>query len=355
VRIELFDYHLPADLVAQSPPERRDESRLLSLARGATDQPSEYRFAEVPELLREGDVLIVNDAMVAPQRLHTKRTTGGAVEILLLQGVRASVGGQGSVWEAMIRGGKRLHAGEILYLDECGTHLMVHGETKKGRHLVELPRNYDVEEVLKRWGQMPLPPYIQRYPGDEHTVIDRERYQTVYAREPGAIAAPTAGLHFTQSLLKKIERVGVKIATLTLKVGTGTFQPVRVSEVAEHRMESEPYVLPDQCVDAIVAAKANQGRVIGVGTTVVRTLEHAARASDGIENAAGAGNANIFIYPGFGFHVVDAMLTNFHLPRSTPILMAAAFAGRERLLQAYEFAVRRRFRFYSYGDAMLIT
>ena len=148
MRIELFDYHLPADLIAQSPPERRDESRLLSLARGVTDHPSEYRFAEVPELLREGDVLIINDAMVAPQRLHTKRTTGGAVEILLLHDVGASVGGQGPVWEAMIRGGKRLHPGEILYLDECATHLVVHGETKKGRHLVELPRNYGVEEVL---------------------------------------------------------------------------------------------------------------------------------------------------------------------------------------------------------------
>lgn len=355
MRIELFDYHLPADLIAQSPPERRDESRLLSLIRGVTDKPSEYRFAEVPELLREGDVLIVNDAMVAPQRLYAQRTTGGAVEILLLDDVGASVGSQGSVWEAMIRGGKRLHPGEILYLDDCATHLVIHGETKKGRHLVELPANYRVEEVLDRWGQMPLPPYIRRYRGDEHGTIDRERYQTVYAREPGAVAAPTAGLHFTQALLEKIERDGVKIATLTLKVGTGTFQPVRAGQVAEHRMESEPYVLPDQCVSAIVAAKAKQGRVIGVGTTVVRTLEHAARASDGIENAAGAGKADIFIYPGFRFHVVDAMLTNFHLPRSTPILMTAAFAGRERLLQAYEFAVRQRFRFYSYGDAMLIT
>ena len=355
MHIELFDYDLPVDLIAQAPPARRDESRLLLLPRGVTDQPSEYRFAEVPELLREGDVLVVNDAMVAPQRLYAQRTTGGAVEILLLNDVGAPVGSRGSVWEAIIRGGKRLRPSEILYLDDCGNHLVVHGETRKGRHLVELPASYRAEEVLDRWGQMPLPPYIRRYPGDKYATIDRERYQTVYAREPGAVAAPTAGLHFTQALLQEIERVGVKIATLTLKVGVGTFQPVRVGQVKEHRMESEPYVLPAQCVAAIVAAKAKQGRVIGVGTTVVRTLEHAARASNGIENAAGEGNADIFIYPGFGFHVVNAMLTNFHLPRSTPILMAAAFAGRERLLQAYEFAVRQRFRFYSYGDAMLIT
>jgi S-adenosylmethionine:tRNA ribosyltransferase-isomerase len=218
-----------------------------------------------------------------------------------------------------------------------------------------LPVDRRPDEVLDRWGEMPLPPYIRRQPDDERATIDRDRYQTVYARRHGAVAAPTAGLHFTPELLRRIECAGVEIATLTLRVGPGTFQPLRVDQVAEHRMEAESFVLPEQCVAAIVAAKERQGRVVGVGTTVVRTLEHAARCSGGIENGAGAGDADIFIYPGFEFRVIDAMLTNFHLPRSTPILMAAALAGRERLLQAYELAVRERFRFYSYGDAMLIT
>lgn len=355
MRVELFDYDLPADLIAQSPPTRRDGSRLLALTRGVASPPSEHCFADVLKLLREGDVLVVNDTMVAPQRLRACRATGGAVEILLLDDADAPVDARGSVWEAMVRGGRRLHTGEILSLDEHDTTLVVHGETQGGHHLIELPAGYRVEEVLDRWGEMPLPPYIRRQPGDARATIDRDRYQTVYARELGSVAAPTAGLHFTRALLRQIERAGIKIETLTLKVGPGTFQPVRVDQVTEHRMEAEPYVLPEKCVAAIVAAKARQGRVIGVGTTVVRALEHAARANGRIENAAGAGDADVFIYPGFRFRVIDAMLTNFHLPRSTPILMAAAFAGRERLLQAYEFAVRERFRFYSYGDAMLIT
>ncbi len=374
MRIELFDYDLPADLIAQEPAARRDESRLLTLARGAAGPPTEHRFAEIPQLLREGDVLVVNDARVDPLRLHPRRATGGVVEILLLHEAEAPVGARGSVWEAMVRGGKRLRDGEILHLgahmrtvgggitaagssedSDSRTEIIVRASLPGGRRLVELPVDRGVDEVLDRWGEMPLPPYIRRQPDDERAAIDRDRYQTVYARRHGAVAAPTAGLHFTRELLRRIECAGVEIATLTLRVGPGTFQPLRVDQVAEHRMEAESFVLPEQCVAAIVAAKERQCRVVAVGTTVVRTLEHAARCSGGIENGAGAGDADIFIYPGFEFRVIDAMLTNFHLPRSTPILMAAAFAGRERLLQAYEIAVRERFRFYSYGDAMLIT
>ncbi|MCH7823883.1 MAG: tRNA preQ1(34) S-adenosylmethionine ribosyltransferase-isomerase QueA [Acidobacteria bacterium] len=374
MRIELFDYDLPADLIAQEPAARRDESRLLTLARGVAGPPSEHRFTQIPQLLRAGDVLVVNDAKVDPLRLHGRRATGGVVEILLLHEAEAPAGARGSVWEAMVRGGRRLLDGEVLQLGAdsgkvggnvaaeggaqdigSGAEIIVRESLSGGRRLMELPPGREAHELIGRWGEMPLPPYIRRQPGDERAAIDRDRYQTVYAREHGAVAAPTAGLHFTRGLLRQIERAGVEIATLTLRVGPGTFQPLRVDEIAEHRMEAEPYVLPEHCVAAIMAAKERQGRVVGVGTTVVRTLEHAARANDGIEIAAGAGDADVFIYPGFEFRVIDAMLTNFHLPRSTPILMAAAFAGRERLLQAYEFAVRERFRFYSYGDAMLIT
>ncbi len=374
MRIELFDYDLPADLIAQEPAARRDESRLLALARGVDGPPTEHRFAQIPQLLRTGDVLVVNDAKVDPLRLHARRVTGGVVEILLLHEAEAPAGARGSVWEAMVGGGRRLRDGEVLHLgadsrkvggsvaaevaaEDIGgrAEIIVRESLPGGRRLMELPAARRAAEVLDRWGEMPLPPYIRRQPRDKRATIDRDRYQTVYARQRGAVAAPTAGLHFTRQLLRQIERAGIEIATLTLRVGPGTFQPLRVEQITEHRMEAEPYVLPEECVAAIVGAKERQGRVVGVGTTVVRTLEHAARANRGIENAAGAGDADVFIYPGFEFGVIDAMLTNFHLPRSTPILMAAAFAGRERLLQAYEFAVRERFRFYSYGDAMLIT
>ena len=370
MRVELFDYELPAELIAQEPAARRDDSRLLVVARhdaapsaaGATASaaslPTEHRFAELARLLRDGDLLVVNDAMVDPLRLHARRATGGIVEVLLLREARTANDSRGTIWEAMVRGGKRLDEGEVLRLGADGAphaEIVMREALPGGRRLVELPAGASGREVIDRWGEMPLPPYIRRKPDDGHAPLDRDRYQTVYARRHGAVAAPTAGLHFTRELLGQIKGAGVTIATLTLTVGPGTFQPVRADEVAEHRMEAEPYILPDDCIGGIVAAKERRGRVVGVGTTVVRTLEHAARAAGGIENAAGAGDADIFIYPGFEFRVVDAMLTNFHLPRSTPILMAAAFAGRERLLQAYAFAVQERFRFYSYGDAMLIT
>jgi S-adenosylmethionine:tRNA ribosyltransferase-isomerase len=353
MRIELFDYELPEELIAQEPAARRDASRLLVIDRNAEAQGVEYRFAELPDLLHRGDLLVVNDARVDPVRLRTRRPTGGAVEVLLLRPIE-DVDGAGSVWEAMVRPGRRVRTGDRLVLGENEAELIVRGETAAGRRLIELPTNRGVAEVLEDWGSMPLPPYIARDADDPRAAIDRDRYQTVYARSRGAVAAPTAGLHFTEELLARLAGGGVELATLTLSVGPGTFQPVRAGEVGDHRMEAEPYVLPQACVDAIVAARRRGDRVIGVGTTVVRTLEHAALRNDGIEAAAGPGNADVFIYPGFEFRVVDAMLTNFHLPRSTPILMVAALAGRERLLRAYALAVRRGFRFYSYGDAMLI-
>jgi S-adenosylmethionine:tRNA ribosyltransferase-isomerase len=373
VRIELFDYELPGALIAQEPAARRDESRLLVLDRSAAGDPVEQRFSDLPELLSAGDLLVVNDAMVDPVRLQARRATGGVVELLLLrevtddaaaaQGPTATDGPeggagcgdrQGPVWEALVRPGRRVRPGDRLSLGGGEVHIVVRADLEDGRRLIELPADVSARRLFDAWGQMPLPPYIERRPGDPRAELDRHRYQTVYANAHGAVAAPTAGLHFTRGLLERIGAAGVEVATLTLRVGPGTFQPVRVDEVTEHRMEAEPYVLPPDCVAAIVAARRRGGRVVGVGTTVVRTLEHAARRHNGIDKAAGEGDADVFIYPGFEFQVIDAMLTNFHLPRSTPILMAAAVAGRERLLSAYRFAVRERFRFYSYGDAMLI-
>jgi S-adenosylmethionine:tRNA ribosyltransferase-isomerase len=390
VAIERFDYELPEELIAQEPAARRDASRLLVVDRSAgATTPTERRFRDLPALLRPGDLLVVNDARVDPVRLTARRASGGTVEILLLRPT-------GGAWEALVKPGRRVRPGERLLLTkgqssaragEVGSGmrrshagdarparakstgvggldhdadgpgeavLEVVGDAPGGRKLIALPAGIPVPAFLDRWGEMPLPPYIRRRHDDGRAALDRERYQTVYAAAAGAVAAPTAGLHFSEELLAELRRDGVGIASLTLRVGPGTFQPLRVEEVEAHSMESEEYVLPEACVAAIVATRRAGGRIVGVGTTVVRTLEHAARAAGDIGRAAGAGSADIFIYPGFEFRVIDAMLTNFHLPRSTPLLMVAALLGRERLLHAYEHAVARGFRFYSYGDAMLI-
>jgi S-adenosylmethionine:tRNA ribosyltransferase-isomerase len=291
---------------------------------------------------------------VDPLRVRARRASGGNVEVFLLRPAAEPLVAQGAVWEAMVRPGKRLRAGEALEVGDEGQHIRLRGELPTGRRLVELPAGVTAHEFVERWGEMPLPPYIRREPADRRATLDRERYQTVFARSHGAVAAPTAGLHFTRELLGELASAGIGVTFLTLHVGPGTFQPLRVDNIEEHRMEPESYVLPAECVEAITATRRSGGRVIGVGTTVVRTLEYAARRHRGIENAAGEGEADIFIYPGFAFRVIDGMLTNFHLPRSTPLLMAAAVAGRQRLLRAYATAVDSRFRFYSYGDAMLI-
>lgn len=365
MRTDLFDYDLPEELIAQEPAARRDASRLLVVDRDGDRQPHERHFAELPDLLDAGDLIVINDAKVYPARLWGRRATGGTVEIVLLRPAADAGESPASTWEALVRPGKRVREGEIVTLaepaapagdaDKAGAgEVRVLGEAGGGRRLVSLPHGGDVISMLESWGSMPLPPYIHREPGDRRADLDRDRYQTVYAASPGAVAAPTAGLHFTAALLERLGAAGIEIATLTLDVGPGTFQPVRVDDVTEHRMEAETYDLPADCVEAIGAAKQRGNRVVAVGTTVVRTLEHAARAHGDISGAAGQGSADLFIYPGFEFRVVDAMLTNFHLPRSTPILMVSALAGRQRLLAAYEVAVSAGFRFYSYGDAMLI-
>ncbi len=359
MNIDQFDYLLPPELIAQAPAAQRDGSRLLVVSRDGEPALHDAVFSDLVDFLNPQDLLVMNDARVIPARLWAHRATGGLVEILLLRPTATT-----PVWEALVRPSSRIKKGEVLRLledvpgVEAGatekTDLTLLDDPGGERRLLAFAADCDVIELLEARGEMPLPPYIQRARGDERAALDRRRYQTVYATAEGSVAAPTAGLHFTAPLLTALRAAGVETTTLTLNVGPGTFQPVRVEEVTDHTMEAESYVLPPACVSAIEAAHRAGGRVIGVGTTVVRALEHAAREHGGIAGAAGQGSADVFIYPGFEFRVVDVMLTNFHLPRSTPILMVAALAGRERLLKAYEYAVAGGFRFYSYGDAMLV-
>jgi S-adenosylmethionine:tRNA ribosyltransferase-isomerase len=320
------------------------------------------RFLDLPAYLRAGEVVIVNDTKVIPARLFGVFEDGKSVEILLVQ----PVGDQS--WEALVKPAKAARAGRRLIL-ACGhLEVTVVAQGIHGRRVLRLPADVDLRTILRSYGVMPLPPYIKRRESREPRAEsldgvrgsrladpgshDRERYQTVYAREEGAVAAPTAGLHFSQELLDRIRGVGVQVCPVTLHVGPGTFQPVRVDEVVRHRMEPERYTIPEETARAIKRARNEGRRVVAVGTTSVRTLEHAA-ADDGTISA-GAGETDLFIMPGHRFQVVDALLTNFHLPRSTLLILVSAFAGLEATRRAYAEAVARRYRFYSYGDAMLI-
>jgi S-adenosylmethionine:tRNA ribosyltransferase-isomerase len=342
MRVDDFDYPLPPELIAQHPAARRDGSRLLRLSR-ADGAISHHGIAELPALLPGGALLVVNDSRVIPARLWARRPTGGRVEVLLLE----REAHPDEIWVALLRASKGPRAGERLAIEARGgvalppPALEVLEPPQAGRARV---RVHGEPGALLAHGVVPLPPYLRRQeePGD------RERYQTVYARHDGSVAAPTAGLHFTAGLLAELERAGIERATVTLHVGPGTFLPVRADSVEEHRMESERFRVPEETADAIARAKRERRPVVAVGTTSVRTLE----ASGG---AAGEGRTNIFIRPGHTFAVVDALLTNFHLPRSTLLMLVSAFAGRERVLEAYRQAVAERYRFYSYGDAMLIV
>ena len=341
-----FDFELPDEAIAQRPAPR-GESRLLVLdAQGAERH---RRVRDLPALLRPDDLLVVNDTRVLPARLFGKRLpSGGRVELLLAErhGERE--------WDALLKPGRRARPGTRIELsEELSAEVVARGEDGRFRLRFSAP----VEPHLERLGHVPLPPYIHR--PDE--AADRERYQTVYAREPGAIAAPTAGLHFDEALLAALAARGVERAAVTLHVGLGTFKPVTAELVHEHRMDAERYVISEATAAALRRARVEGRRVVAVGTTVVRALEsaaatHAAESTaDADEVPAGAGRSSLFIYPGFRFRVVDALLTNFHLPRSTLLMLVCAFAGRERVLAAYREAVEGGYRFYSYGDAMLAT
>jgi S-adenosylmethionine:tRNA ribosyltransferase-isomerase len=346
VDVSDFDFDLPEALIAQEPAAERDRSRLLVVDRRAGTL-TDAVFADVGRWLGEGDLLVVNDTRVFPARLVGRRDpSGGRVELFLVEEE-----GEG-VWEALARPAARVREGDRIVVGEGEDRIEIEVVARRegGRRAVRFLAYETFWERLERWGKTPLPPYIHRGSrGDADDVRrDRERYQTVYARERGAIAAPTAGLHFTPELLGRLEAQGVARAAVTLHVGYGTFAPVRVERVEEHRVEPERYVVPEATAAAIVAAK----RVVAVGTTTTRALEAAADEEGRV--GAGAGTADLFMYPGYRFKAVDALVTNFHLPRSSLIMLVAAFAGRDLVLDAYRHAIREQYRFYSYGDAMLI-
>jgi len=344
LRIAEFDYELPPGHIAQQPLAERDASRLMVLRRSGG--PLEHRtFRELPELLRPGDLLVANRSRVFPARLLGKRPkTGGRVEVFLLRPAEAP-----AEWEALLHPARRLRPGEAVRITaELGIRVVSGALAADGRRRVRLETAGDPWSAIERFGHMPLPPYVER----EDRPEDRERYQTVYARERGSVAAPTAGLHFTPALLDRLAARGVERAEVVLHVGPGTFQPVKVDDVRQHRVQPEAGFVPEETAEAIRRARERGGRVVCVGTTTVRTLESRARPDGGV--TPGAFETDCMIVPGFRFRVVDALVTNFHLPRSSLLLLVAAFAGRERVLEAYAEAMRLGYRFYSYGDAMLI-
>ena len=340
-----FYYDLPEELIAQTPLERRDGSRLMVLNKD-TGEIEHRHFYDLPEYLQPGDTLVLNDSRVLPARLLGHRVpTMGAVEVLLLRDK-----GDG-VWECLTKPGRKTHTGTELSFGDGELTATVVGEVDDGNKLVQFHYKGIFLEVLERLGQMPLPPYIDRPDED----ADRELYQTVYGTRPGAVAAPTAGLHFDEPLLDKLRAKGVEMAFVTLHVGAGTFQPVRVDSIEEHTMHSEYAEVPQEVVDAVLAAKARGNRVIAVGTTSVRSLESAAQAAKDALIAPFFDDTQIFIYPGYQYQVIDALVTNFHLPESTLIMLVSAFAGYQHTMNAYKVAVEQKYRFFSYGDAMFIT
>jgi S-adenosylmethionine:tRNA ribosyltransferase-isomerase len=399
-----FHYHLPEELIAQEPLKERAASRLLRLE-AATGRFEDRQFYEFPELLRPGDLLVFNNTRVFPARLYGRRSGAraqavsarnpaareflhGQIEVLLTRQVRQ----EPNEWECLVRPGRKIGVGEKLFFgehDELQAEVIGRGsfgertirfeEPKPESELdsskiltlsrkvrkIRVGQPADFFAMLEKIGHVPLPPYIAR----EDSAGDRERYQTVYARERGSVAAPTAGLHFTPEILERIRERGIETAEITLHVGLGTFQPVRVERVEEHRLHSEAYSISAEAAEKISRARSEKRRVVAVGTTTVRALEHAierqnphtisqsARDKGGatsVEMRAGAGEANLFIYPGFKFQIVGALLTNFHLPQSTLLMLVCALGGKENVMRAYEHAARERYRFYSYGDCMLV-
>lgn len=335
-----FYYELPEELIAQDPLEDRSSSRLLVLDR-QSGAVSHHTFREIADYLNEGDCLVINDTKVIPARLiGSKEETGAKIEVLLLKRK------ENNIWETLVKPGKKAKAGARINFGEGLLTGEVVGIADEGNRLIRFSYEGIFEEILDQLGQMPLPPYIT------HQLEDKNRYQTVYAKHTGSAAAPTAGLHFTPELLKELEEKGVEIARVTLHVGLGTFRPVKVDEITDHHMHSEFYRIDEEAAEKINRAKAAGNRVICVGTTSCRTIESAADETGRLEEKSGW--TEIFIYPGYQFKVLDGLITNFHLPESTLIMLVSALAGRENVLGAYKEAVEERYRFFSFGDAMLI-
>lgn len=336
-----FDFHLPEELIAQTPLEKRDSSRLLIVDR-ETGQFSDQHFDNIIDQLEPGDALVMNNTRVLPARLYgTKPETGGHVELLLLKNT------QGDSWEVLAKPAKRLRVGTRVSFGDGRLTATVTEELEHGGRIVRFDYQGIFLEVLESLGEMPLPPYIHE------KLEDRERYQTVYAKENGSAAAPTAGLHFTEELLDKIATKGVKLVYLTLHVGLGTFRPVSVDNLEEHEMHSEFYSLSEEAAETLRQVKASGHRIVAVGTTSIRTLETIGSKFEG-QIQADSGWTNIFIKPGYQWKIVDAFSTNFHLPKSTLVMLVSAFAGRQLTLEAYEHAIAERYRFFSFGDAMFI-
>lgn len=356
-----FTYHLPDNLIAQEPLAARDQSRMLHLKR-ASDEITDLGFKDLPGLLGPGDLVVFNNTRVFPARLYGRRSgaralplsprnpasqgfLSGRIEVLLTK----QVSREPNEWRCLVRPGRKIGVGEKLFFGECSE---LEGEVRTrgafGERTIRFAPIPNFFETLERLGHVPLPPYISR----EDRTTDRERYQTVYAREPGSVAAPTAGLHFTPEMISRMKEREIDTTEITLHVGLGTFQPVRVENVEEHKLHSETYSISTEAAGKINGALATGRRIMAVGTTTVRTLEYAARASGRID--PGHGEADLFIYPGFQFRIVSALLTNFHLPQSTLLMLVCAFGGKEHVLAAYRHAVDQKYRFYSYGDCMFI-
>lgn len=331
-----FNYPLPAELIAQAPLDRRTDSRLLQVSPTLND----LHFTDLPQLLRAGDLLVFNDTRVIHARLFGTKASGGQVEVM----IERPIGEHEAL--AQVRASKSPKPGSWLQL-EGALEVEVQGRVGEFFHL-RFPASENLVALLEKHGRLPLPPYIERAAGN----ADESRYQTVYARHPGSVAAPTAGLHFDETLLERLAALGVNRAFITLNVGAGTFQPVRVQNLAEHKMHTEAYVIPQDTVDAIAATHAAGKRVICVGTTSMRALESA--AADGTLKA-GQAESDLFILPGYRFNVADALITNFHLPKSTLLMLVSAFAGMDTIRRAYAHAIAERYRFFSYGDAMFLT
>jgi S-adenosylmethionine:tRNA ribosyltransferase-isomerase len=355
VLVSDFDYELPEDLIAQQPAAERAGARMLVVNR-STGQWHDRVFLDFPELLREGDLLVLNNSRVIPARLFARRMEAsdrpeipsGRIEVFLTSQV--SEWG----WEALVRPGRKVAVGAQLLFGGGELRAEVVGRGEFGERTLRFTPVADFYRVLDVLGHIPLPPYIRRAEKDTDTDTDRERYQTVFARERGSVAAPTAGLHFTPEVLERIRARGVRIAYVTLHVGLGTFQPVRVSRVEEIHLHTERYTLSEETASELNSALREGRRVVAAGTTTVRTLEHCARIAAGDIFSEHSGSTDIFISPGYEFRVVRGLLTNFHLPQSTLLMLVSAFAGRERVLAAYRHAVEARYRFFSYGDCMFL-
>ena len=350
-----FDYELPEELIAQQPPERRGQSRMLVMNR-RTGELRDNHFSEFPSLLRPGDLLVLNDSRVITARLYARRTLRrekekptGRIEVMLTEPARENQ------WHALVRPGRKIAIGERLVFPDSDGKIVLEAEVLErgqyGDRLLEFAPIEDFFGVVDRIGHVPLPPYIRR----DDAAGDRERYQTVFSRERGSVAAPTAGLHFTPEILEAITAKRVEIARVTLHVGLGTFAPLRVERVSEVHLHRERYSISPEAADALNRARNEGRRIVAVGTTVVRTLEAASRRSDHGALQPHSGDTEIFISPGFEFRVVGALLTNFHLPQSSLLMLVSAFAGRERVLAAYHHAVEARYRFFSYGDCMFLA